>query len=54
MNKMQVVLMVLMIFPAAILAADDAAIAEIRKAYAETAAAIALAQKGRSGRPLLQ
>ncbi len=41
--------MAFIIFLAANLPAVDAAIAEIRKAYAETAAAIALAQKGENG-----
>ena len=49
MSKVQVVLMALMIFPAAILAVDDAPIAGIRQAYAETAAAITLGQKGETG-----
>jgi len=49
MSKIQLVLMALMILPAAILAADDAAIAGIRQAYAETGAAIALGQKGEAG-----
>lgn len=49
MSKMQVVLMALMILPAAILAVDDAAIAGIRQAYAETGVAIALGQKGEAG-----
>lgn len=49
MSKVQVVLMALMVFPAAILAVDDAPITEIRQAYAETAAAIALGQKGEAG-----
>ncbi|MCU0236414.1 MAG: DUF1311 domain-containing protein [Acidobacteria bacterium] len=49
MNKLKVGIMALMIFPAAVLAADDAVIAEIRRSYAETAAAIALARKGEGG-----
>jgi uncharacterized protein YecT (DUF1311 family) len=49
MSKMRIVLMILLIFSAPPLAADDAPIARIRQAYAETAAAIALGQKGEAG-----
>lgn len=49
MGKARVVLVALIIFLSANLPAADAALAEIKRAYAETAAAIDLAKKGESG-----
>jgi hypothetical protein len=49
MRKANILFMILFLFRAAVVPTDEAAIGEIRKLYAETAAAIARAQHGEGG-----